>query len=124
VSKARILIVDDDSNFRGAVAEYLNADGLEVVEAEDGVDALEMAEPTVPAAVAGQHHHAVGGGLQTLEALRRIVPDIALVTGRLDSELLQRATAAGAYTVLLKPVALAAISDAPPAGPLPPSPPG
>jgi DNA-binding response OmpR family regulator len=29
---ARVLIVNDDGNLRGAVAEYLNADGYEVVE--------------------------------------------------------------------------------------------
>jgi len=130
VSRARVLIVDDDSNFRGAIAEYLNADGFEVVEAEDGVDALEKARRTAPTAVLLDIIMPRLGGLQTLEALRRIIPDImvVVVTGSLDSELLQRATAAGVYTVLLKPVALAAISaimqDAPPAGPLPPSPPG
>ena len=62
MSRARILIVAADSNFRGAVAEYLNADGFEVVEAEDGVDALEKGERTVPTAVAARHHHAAVGG--------------------------------------------------------------
>src|SRR3989442_7609944 len=51
VSMARVLIVDDDGDFRGAVAAYLNADGFEVVEAEDGVDALEQARRTAPTAV-------------------------------------------------------------------------
>jgi len=51
LTKARVLIVDDESDFRATVAEYLNADGFEVVEAEDGVEALEKAKGTAPTAV-------------------------------------------------------------------------
>src|SRR5438874_9745856 len=48
LTRARVLIVDDESDFRATVAEYLNADGFEVVEAEDGVEALEQAKRTTP----------------------------------------------------------------------------
>jgi len=127
LTRARVLIVDDESDFRATVAEYLNADGFEVVEAEDGVEALEQAKRTTPTAIVLDVMMPRLGGLQTLVALRQVIPDlmVVLVTGVLDPELLRRATAAGAYAVLLKPVALAAISailrDAFPAAPAPPS---
>jgi CheY-like chemotaxis protein len=46
-----ILIVDDDGDARGALAELLRSRGVEVVEAADGAEALVLAEARRPAAV-------------------------------------------------------------------------
>ncbi|OKL50674.1 DNA-binding response regulator [Boudabousia marimammalium] len=39
----KILVVDDDSTVRGVVADYLKASGMEVDQASDGLQGLEMA---------------------------------------------------------------------------------
>ena len=43
VSGEIVLLTEDESNIRKALAEYLESIGLEVLQAEDGVDALEVA---------------------------------------------------------------------------------
>src|SRR5207253_9080461 len=90
LTKARVLIVDDESDFRATVAEYLNADGFEVVEAEDGVEALEKAKGTAPTAVVLDVMMPRLGGLQTQIGRAHVIPDlmVVLVTGVLDPELL------------------------------------
>jgi two-component system, OmpR family, response regulator ResD len=47
-SPGRIMIVDDDPTVAGIVARYLERDGYEVVEAHDGLAALELAESSKP----------------------------------------------------------------------------
>lgn len=125
----RALVVDDEHDFRTTLAEYLNSQRFEVVEAEDGIHALVEATRTAPTAVVLDIMMPELGGLQALVHLRQIIPDamVVVVTGVLDPELQHRASAAEAYAVLLKPVALAAVSailrDAAPAGEmLPPRP--
>ncbi len=46
--RKRILIVDDDPDFREAVASFLELKGFEVVEAEDGRSALTLARRERP----------------------------------------------------------------------------
>jgi signal transduction histidine kinase/CheY-like chemotaxis protein len=43
VSGATVLLTEDESNIRTALAEYLESLGLEVLQAENGVDALDVA---------------------------------------------------------------------------------
>jgi len=43
VSGATVLLTEDEANIREALAEYLDSLGLEVLQAEDGADALEVA---------------------------------------------------------------------------------
>ncbi len=38
-----MLLTEDDSNIRNALAEYLENLGFEVLQAKDGIDALEVA---------------------------------------------------------------------------------
>ena len=42
-SPAKVLVVDDDRDFRESVSSYLKANGLRVVEASDGREAFKMA---------------------------------------------------------------------------------
>lgn len=46
--KRRILLVEDEPAFRAGIRMRLEANGYEVIEAEDGSDGLEMARSTVP----------------------------------------------------------------------------
>ncbi len=42
MDKKRILIVDDEKNIRNVISEYAKFDGFETVEAEDGMEAVEI----------------------------------------------------------------------------------
>ncbi|MCI7768117.1 MAG: response regulator transcription factor [Oscillospiraceae bacterium] len=42
MEKNRILIVDDEKNIRNVISEYAKFDGFETVEAEDGMEAVEI----------------------------------------------------------------------------------
>ena len=46
-----ILVVEDDYSLRNAVAEFLSFEGFDVVEAADGVEALEQLDRTRPCLV-------------------------------------------------------------------------
>jgi len=43
VAGATVLLTEDEANIREALAEYLDSLGIEVLQAEDGIDALEVA---------------------------------------------------------------------------------
>lgn len=46
--RGRILVVDDDLDFRESVATYLRAQGFQVTEASDGAEGLELARRHPP----------------------------------------------------------------------------
>lgn len=48
MAKTKILIVEDDLNFRSTYAEVFRKEGFEVEEAEDGVDGLDKATKNPP----------------------------------------------------------------------------
>jgi CheY-like chemotaxis protein len=108
----KVLVVDDDVEVRVMVAEFLNQRGFEVLQAEDGVEALRMVREARPAAVVMDIMMPRLGGLNALPIIRALAPGIVIVvvTGTFDSELQRRASAAGAHAVLLKPVPLTALS--------------
>jgi two-component system, sensor histidine kinase and response regulator len=128
----RVLVVDDDVEVRVMVAEFLNQRGFEVLEAEDGVEALRKVREARPAALVLDIMMPRLGGLNALPIIRALSPGIVIVvvTGVFDPELQRRAAAAGAHAVLLKPVPLTALGaillEAAPARPeatRPPKPP-
>ena len=104
----RILVVEDDDEWRELVSASLKAKGYEVV----GVD---TAEKAVAEARRRKFQLAVvdyqlpgKDGLQTLEALRRVDPDIEVILATGDAlaeRVARQAIRLGAYAFLIKPFA-------------------
>jgi CheY-like chemotaxis protein len=103
-----VLIVDDNRDLRTMVAEFLSADGFDVLEAEDGVEALRIVREERPDALLLDIMMPRLGGLATLEQLRAFDPDIQVIimTAALDPALLRHAVFSGASAVLSKPLQL------------------
>ena len=137
----RLLITDDDRDFRETVAGMLSDRGFETLQAADGEEALKI--------VCRQEVHLLLldmqmprlSGLETIERLRglelvgwavptenkdvvgeahptpsqprlRITLPWILISGALDDQLIARARAAAAFSVLPKPVRLPELTGA------------
>ncbi len=113
-----ILLVDDDSDGRAHVGEFLRELGHHVVECHDGQNGLETFQ-------AGDYHMVLSDlkmpGLSGIELLRALSSfalghdfDVVLLTGHGDMESAIEALRTGAYDYLLKPVnveELAAVTE-------------
>ena len=110
----RVLVVDDDQDMRAAVAEFLNMQGFEVVEASNGLEALLQVKRLRPYAVVLDIMMPRLGGLQALQHIRAFDPRIrvVVVSGVTDADLLRQAALAGASACLTKPAAFAEIAAA------------
>jgi CheY-like chemotaxis protein len=92
MSSRRILIVEDDADIRAALAEAMSDAGIEVVVAEDGVDALEQLRHGVrPAVILLDLRLPRLGGQEFLEELRadvrfEQVPVITMTAGTSRAE--------------------------------------
>ncbi len=102
-----VLIADDDTAWRRAMAEHLRQQGFEVVEANNGLEALRQVELLRPEAVVLDLMMPRLGGLDALKPIRAVYPAITVVvvTGVEDPELHRQALALGAARAMLKPVA-------------------
>jgi CheY-like chemotaxis protein len=122
----RLLITDDDRDFRETVAGVLTDRGFETLQAADGEEALDI--------VSRQEVHLLLldmqmprlTGLETIERLREQPPTwypagitssiIALpwilISGALDEQIIARAQAACAFSVLPKPLRLPELTGA------------
>jgi CheY-like chemotaxis protein len=76
---ACILLIDDDPHFRGMLRQVLEKEGYEVVEAENGKEAMTLfrAEPTD--LVISDIFMPDQEGLQTIRELREEFPDIKII---------------------------------------------
>jgi two-component system chemotaxis response regulator CheY len=107
-----VLVVDDHESIRELVCSVLTTRGFSVVAAEDGASALDLVAETPVDAVVTDVDLPEMNGLDLCRALRRIAdvrgrPFLAwLMSGFVNSDLLARATAAGAQGVLVKPFAI------------------
>jgi CheY-like chemotaxis protein len=112
----RLLITDDDRDFRETLAGMLADRGFETLQAADGEEALSI--------VCRQEVHLLLldmqmprlSGLETIERLRgsnlQIPLPWILISGALDEQLIARAQAAAVYSVLPKPVRLPQLTGA------------
>jgi CheY-like chemotaxis protein len=103
----RVLIVDDDASVRLVCAVNLKAEGLHVLEAADGLDALEQARRERPDLVLTDVTMPGLDGFQLAERLRgdertHGMPVIFL-SGEVGQENAQRARALGAVAYWTKP---------------------
>ena len=104
-----VLIVDDEPEIRGLIGEHLQSNGYDVLEAENGLEALLHVELSRLNIVILDLMMPRLGGLDALKRVTPLYPEIAVVviTGTSDPELKQQALALGATAVLTKPIDLA-----------------
>ncbi len=119
LARARILVVEDDSRFRGLVSSRLDRDGYDVYTAATADEALAIMHlvqrgwPTDNLELVIIDHHLPGGsGLEVLRQLRAEHDDTPalLMTAFPDTEVIDEARQYGA-SVLFKPFSLDFLCD-------------
>ena len=106
MSTDRVLLIDDEEEFVGVLAERLRARGLEVEVAYTGMDGVRKSEVTKFDAVVLDFAMPGMNGLATLKALLAGTPDlqVMLLTGQATIKTAVEATRLGAVDILEKPL--------------------
>ena len=103
-----VLVVDDDMTLRLLMRESLEQSGFKVVEAEDGLKALQCFAETPPDIVLMDVEMPNMDGFEACAALRRLPhgqdTPVLMVTGHDDVESVNRAYAVGATDFQAKPI--------------------
>lgn len=128
----RLLITDDDRDFRETVAGVLNDRGFETLQAGDGEEALDILRRHEVHLILLDMQMPRLSGLETIERMRELdlvgptatvalashhiqpifpLPWI-LISGALDDQLIARAKAASVFSVLPKPLRLPELTGA------------
>jgi diguanylate cyclase (GGDEF)-like protein len=107
VAKSRILIAEDEPNLREILHIQLERSGFEVLEARDGVEALDLAERTRPDVILLDVMMPRMDGYETLRRLRssyatRYIP-IIMLTAKKEKEDVLTGFREGANDYLVKP---------------------
>lgn len=102
-----VLLVEDDLAFRRSVAAYLEDSGFTVLEADDGLAALEILDQRSPDVIISDIRMPRMSGLELLEALqqRPNSAPVIMISGTADKVLLAETTLSGAAAYLTKPIA-------------------
>jgi CheY-like chemotaxis protein len=106
-----VMVVDDDEMIRRLVRTVLEVDDLEVVEAKDGAQALELAKSAEPAVVVLD---VMMPGLDGVEVCRRLdhaAVKVVVLTARDDPRIERACREAGADAFLTKPFSSAKLLD-------------
>lgn len=102
----RILIAEDDADFRRILSRRAARMGLEVDQVENGKDAIEAFKDGNYDALVVDLYMPEFGGLDVIEAAREVDPDIEslILTGSASVETAVEALRAGVYDYLTKPL--------------------
>ena len=110
----RILVVDDDKDFRENLLDILDAHGYEATAATDGFDAIErIKESEHFDVVLMDIKMPVMDGVETFRQVKHIDPDstVIMVTAYSRDELVKDALREGAYAIFYKPVEIEKLLD-------------
>jgi DNA-binding NtrC family response regulator len=101
-----ILLVDDDRDFRWAVANVLKAAGYDVVQAQDGEEGLSILEADVPSLILLDCRMPGSDGLEVAAEMRRRIPavPIVMITAYAEVKSAVSAMKMGVYDYITKPV--------------------
>jgi DNA-binding NtrC family response regulator len=104
-SAGRILVVDDQEVIRITLSEYFTSVGYEVIEADDGADALRKFVPGTFDCVISDLSMPEIDGLELLKRIRLLDPDVVffIITGFPGIDSAVSAMKEGAYDYLTKP---------------------
>ena len=105
------MIVDDDKNLRRTLQQILEDEGLDVIWAEDGYQAIRMASENQIDLILMDVFMPGMGGVEALPKIKEILPDctVVMMTGYALEDLTQNAQNAlleGAKACLIKPVSI------------------
>jgi two-component system chemotaxis response regulator CheY len=105
MSMAKILIVDDAEFLRVRISKMLIADGFEVVEAENGLKAIEAFKANKPDMVLMDITMPEMDGLTALKELRKIDPGakVVMLTALGQESVVLEAVKSGARDFVVKP---------------------
>jgi CheY-like chemotaxis protein len=103
--RARVLVVDDELEFRKVLAEYLEDRGFDVIEAQDGEEALLRVPDFHPHIVLMDVMMAGMGGVEALKLIKTAAPEtcVIMVTAVEDIDSARGALALGASDYVTKP---------------------
>ena len=108
--KQSILLVDDEPNLRELLRQMLELGGFDVVEAEDGLDAVERLKQMTPSAMILDVMMPNLDGVTLCKKLRASVRfanlPIIMLSGKTQYRAVQEGLAAGANLYLCKPIAI------------------
>lgn len=112
MSKAKILVVDDESSITTFLKQHLEREAYEVVTAETGEDGLDVYKAELPDIILLDINLPGISGIETLEALRKISEDVIviIISAHGDIETAVKAIKLGAYDFVEKPFDLKRIS--------------
>ena len=113
----KILVVDDMENVRKLIRLTLESDGHEVLEAQDGIQAIVVANRCTPDLLITDIVMPNKEGLETIMEFRRIHPDVPIIAisggGKFNTiDYLPLARKMGASLTLRKPFGPSQIIDA------------
>lgn len=102
---ATILVVDDAAFMRMRMSKILSEAGYEVIQAENGLDAIEKYRSSKPDAVLMDITMPEMDGLTALKEIRSIDPQakVAMVTALGQQQIVLEAVKSGAKDFLVKP---------------------
>jgi len=103
-----ILVVDDEESIRISLCGILEDEGYQVLHAENGADALDLIREEVPDLVLLDIWMPGMDGIQTLDRIRNLFPDLTVVmmSGHGTIETAVKATRMGAFDFIEKPFSL------------------
>ena len=108
MSKEDLLVVDDEPNIRSSLEGILQDEGYRVSSAGSGEEALSSIRKSPPDLVLLDIWLPGMDGIATLERMKRLIPDLAVVmiSGHGSIETAVKATKLGAYDFIEKPLSL------------------
>lgn len=109
--KIRVLVVDDEKIIRDFFSRLLSLQGLEVVGAEDGYKAIELARGSVFDLFFIDVRMPGLNGLETYRLIRKIIPTamVVMMTGYAEDAILGQAEKEGARSSIRKPFEISEI---------------
>ena len=109
----KIMVVDDDDDLRDSLQEILTGEGFDVIVAEDGYRAIQLASENQISMVLMDIRMPGIDGVATFLRIKEILPDCAVVmmTGYALEDLIQQALSEGARACLSKPVPIDQLLD-------------
>ena len=112
----RLLITDDDGDFRATVADVLRSRGFDTLEAADGEEALDVIHHQRVHLLLLDMHMPRLSGLETIRRLKQQELEIEvpwiLISAALDDVIVAEARAAAAFSILPKPLRLPQLTSA------------
>ncbi len=108
---SKIMVVDDDSGFRTTLVEILLEEGRNVISAEDGNQAIQMASESEIALILMDIQMPGINGVEAFLVIKEIRPNcvVAMMTGYAADSLAKQALEEGAMAILQKPLSIGQI---------------